>query len=365
MGTDTQPYALLVSLIILVCNYDRVSLPKNMVIYSVSLIAYATIILAFSIVRGIPLFEGVRSYVNYISISVIPVATYEVLEESNGVDETQVKWAIFIWLIVALIQYFISKSFGSFLLEDLRTTDNRGVTSLTNEPSFYGYMCMFALMLTGSFLTKRWPYSILLIVQIVLLAGSAISTLYLLIGTAILILVSFTRLSSKRVLSIIAFVVGFTVAIYALIEFFPGMRLSQLLYSALNDPQTLLGDESIMARVDDIGFSISTALNNGFLPALFQGRRIMSGYGNLLIDLGFPGIALIALFFCVAWKGFPGSSLWRKTVSILLTIMMFSAIQLSNPLFSFLIGLSFWGCYSQRKKIDSLTERSQDCAEQY
>lgn len=69
--------------------------------------------------------------------------SYIYCQQDKGFNENKIKKIINIYLIVGIIQKFGYRQFAYELLGNARTTVNRGVISLTSEPSFYGYMCVF------------------------------------------------------------------------------------------------------------------------------------------------------------------------------------------------------------------------------
>ncbi|MXC93545.1 hypothetical protein FQZ99_24965, partial [Escherichia coli] len=84
----------------------------------------------------------------------------------------------------AIIQAFVDVNFFDFLV-DIRTSESRGVTSLTPEPTYYGIVCLLLLMVclvSESFKNKERKYlSLFFVIQIVFLAKSSMAILLLLI----------------------------------------------------------------------------------------------------------------------------------------------------------------------------------------
>lgn len=349
-GTDIQPYALIFAVVVIFLNF-RSRIPKSFVELSVLFLSVAMVVFFLSILLGASPFECVRSLLNYVSVSIIPIATFFYLQARNGLNELFIKICLLVWLAFALVQMFISKDIGSFLLADMRTSDSRGVNSLFNEPSFYGYSCIFALIIVQTFKRHRWIFTGILIVELVFFAASAVSAIYLVIGV---VAVCCCQLTHVKIRTVVIIIVGFIVAVgfsWVLMTYFPDMRITRLMVTATTDFSALLTDQSISERLDAIYQSIYLFLSNGTLPSLFQGHRIMSGYGSFLVDFGVIGLVAIIGIFVILLKGFPVKGGFAFAVAVTVTAMMFSAVQLSSPLFSFVLGLCMWHIsYSKPRK---------------
>ena len=76
-------------------------------------------------------------------------------------------------------------------------------------------------------------------------------------------------------------------------------------------------------------------------------ERFMSGYGTMLYELGVLGIAAITSIFNIIKKSYEKSGI---AYALSITIIMFSAVQLAQPLFAFFIGYCI---YKQEKLQDS------------
>src|SRR5690606_31338058 len=85
------------------------------------------------------------------------------------------------------IQMYVKIDFLYFLVAGARTSVGRGVPNLTSEPSFYGFMIIFALLFVLDFNKSKNIYILNLLIQLFLFAQSSVGILYL--GIFILIVI--------------------------------------------------------------------------------------------------------------------------------------------------------------------------------
>jgi hypothetical protein len=142
-----------------------------------------------------------------------------------------------------------------------------------------------------------------------------------------------------------------------------GSRLFQISDRFLNDPfSLLLLDASVNDRFFHVFYSLKGFLENFLLPHGFGAwipyvstqfssypdyvlvdtftlaGRIMSGYGSLLFELGLPGLLIPFLVFRSNFRIFGPSPCRKFGLPLLCSLLMFSSIPLSFPLFSFYLG---------------------------
>ena len=158
-NTDLQPYALILSIIylILLSCTSGCTFPKKLGGILIVFIG-ATFVLLFSSVFINNFFILIKAYASYLSIFVITFATYNILKMDGGLNERLVKVFIIIWLVIGLVQTFINRKFLLFIVPLLRTSTSRGVAGVFSEPSFYGYMCFFAMLLAMDFKKNKIVY---------------------------------------------------------------------------------------------------------------------------------------------------------------------------------------------------------------
>lgn len=343
LGTDMQPYVLVVAAVYLLTHIKGLKIN----VFYMFILVFSSILFLISVLSDVSIMTVFRSYYNYICLVFVALAIYKCTEKHGGFNEKLIKSFIWIWFFVATVQLFVDRSFLSFIVSNFRTTSNRGVCSLTSEPSFYGYMCFFALIISRKFKKDRNFYSVLLMVQIVFFAQSAVTLVYL------MVLVGFVGLKYilsrgivKSTLIITAALIAVPIVWMIVSEHMASSRIVVIISSFLEDPSSLQKDESIMARFGDIMLSLESFLKDfglphGFSKFITPEGRIMSGYGTLLHELGVVGLAYIFLIYKKIKSSF------NMSYAMAITIVMFSAIQIGIPIFAFL--LEFSGRYNADK----------------
>ena len=339
IGTDIQPYAFVVAvLLIFICQPTKV--PKMMIpLFFVSAFA-----IAIYFIYGDYGMSSFRSLYNYMSITVITLATYIGISRIGRLDEKYIKLIINTWFIIGIIQKYIMADFLMFLVAGGRTSASRGITNLTSEPSFYGYMIIFALLFVLDFKKNRTIYILNLLIQLLIFSQSAISIVYLCIYIGLLVIKYFASFKMKKIWIGIVIVVIISVGLRLYFSLYPDSRATVLLNQLISNPiEVYLRDASVSARVDNIVLPINESFNSflfpkGFASAndVFGFSRIMSGFGAPIYELGIIGVILITNIITIIYK--TKNHVNNKLNSIFIFIIMFSAIQLASPTLAFYIG---------------------------
>lgn len=345
INTDVQPYALIFSICMLGIYFIRKGAIKiqKKEFPILFLLFFSTVILFLSLSLYIGIFYIARSYLSYISIGIIPMYVYRVLKERHGIREQWIKNIINLWLIIGILQKYVWSSFGHTFVSNVRTTANRGVISLASEPSFYGYMCFFMLLFAIKFETKKLFYILNLLFQIICLAQSSVTMVYLIVFLLTSCMHSFVKGNVKRnLLFLISGISGLGI-LYWYVQNNHNTRAAYLLYSIFHfekvtDLLNLIErDESIQIRLNQIIFCVHEFLCNWGIPHCFSLRyRLESGYGALLYELGWVGLLIIIALWRIVYKGYQKK--WAFIIATTLTIVLFSAIQMSLPTLGFFIG---------------------------
>lgn len=343
-SSDVQPYCLIVTILFLI--YYTVA-GKKIVINRGIFNFYKVVVLgifvglAATLITGGSLTRSVRYLATYMSVILISLFAYLICKKNKGFDEQQIKIVINVYLVVGIIQRF----WGDFLyvfIANARTTENRGVVGLASEPSFYGYTCIFLMILALDFKKNKVFYLVNLLFQICLLAKSSVTILYLGIFCGLLFLCSMKKISIKQILLIVLVVVLAIVGGKYYISTNSGQRIAFFINTFIsqgnikNAIKQLLGDYSVAVRVNDIRVCLEGFIHNFGIPNGFDTRKISSGYGSLILSMGWIGVAIIGYIFGFAKKAYVGKM--GMVMAMFLSIIMFSAIQLANPPFAFLIG---------------------------
>lgn len=355
-GTDLQPWAMLVAIaeliFFMVKSEGKLFLSrKQMLIYAICIVAIIVVC-----VFGENLYAGFRDSLAYITIICISLSSFFIFSYADGLNEKLVKVIIWIYFVVAFVQKYLYSDFLYFMIAGHRTTSNRGVPALTAEPSFYGYICVFLMFFVYDFKRGRLFYWAMLLVQIILLANSSVTLIYLGIITVSIVIVNIKTFEWKRIAQIFFASLGIVGVLYHFVQSNTGSRMTYLinqlfLHSNLSDGlySFYKGDHSVFVRVNDIIECFDIFIKKLGIP---QGstRRISSGYGSLMVEMGIFGVILIYLFATVIYKGYYKNEGIVLAVSV--TCMMFSAIQLATPVFSLFLGY----CMFRSKKINQFSQ---------
>ena len=350
-----QPYALLFSVLYICCENNLSKFFNYQIQIAVLVITFILIIP--SIFSKVSLSIVFRSCFHYFSICIIPIAVNLSLKNNELNEEKIIKLFMIVWLLVGIIQISFNREFMSFLISDLRTSEARGVCSLAPEPSFYGYMCYFFIIISMNFKKNKNLFIIFNILQILFLAQSSVGLLYIFILFIFLTIEKcITNLSLKNVLYFSGLIFLLFVFYFVIMNYMEGTRIQDLFIKLINNPDSLIKDESISERINAIKVSLksfvsSFGIPNGFSKLITKAGRIMSGYGSLLHEMGIFGLLIIIYF----WKLI--SKAYNRGLSTSLLFTLFSAVQLGTPAFMLIIGYSINRIeYQQNQKSQSLKE---------
>ena len=114
-NTDSQPNALLVAAILFCLHKGKGKMNKYLFFL---LLAFMAALIILIINRPITSL-GIRLVGGYISLFLIPYATYISLKITNGIPYKLFIFVVLIWLLVGVVQLFVDLNFFQFLLSDL------------------------------------------------------------------------------------------------------------------------------------------------------------------------------------------------------------------------------------------------------
>lgn len=361
IGTDMQPYGAILAVILFFTFEKRFTAPQLCILY---VFIFSTFILFLNSID----FTALRSYFNYFSLFFLSYATFNVLKTERINFDLFLKRSILVWFFIGLVQTMYDKSFMTFLVSGSRTTENRGVTSLAPEPTFYGIVLVFFIIFLMHLETPRKKtYLFICVFGVLVLAKSSMAVLFLAI---IMFFYIITHVKLKYIFMSLAAIFIFPIFIG---KFMSGTRLADLLFKVVDNPKSLvLVDASINDRFFHVFFSLKGFYDNNFLPNGYLswndyvdveilrfseyvivewfsvGGRIMSGYGSAFFELGVVAIAVPISLFLLYFSLFKND--FRKLVFFFLTIntIMFSAIPIGFSLYSFYLG--FLGYLGWKKR---------------
>lgn len=364
---DTQPYALLFATVALLAwiSKERVgALPTRL---ACCLLVAVAATLMWGLGGGT--LVGARSLAGYATFALVAVLAYWSSDQRLG---RTLPILVAIMGTVALIQSFVHREFLAQLLPRLATSDGRGVTSLTPEPSIYAIECV-ALLVMNAFCVSRGDYSTrvfhvtrLALFGQIALAGSALGFVLLLAYLLISELASGKFMRALMGTTVTAFA-AMTVAWLSIRwETVSDSRFSNLVRLAMRSPEdVLIADQSVAERAFAIEASVrSLAMSGGFghgvgewatavpdivarFPSL--GRygvslvgqdRIMSGFGTAVFELGLIGLLIPASVVSLLIVRRADLSTWQKSTGGFLALAMATSMPLAFPLFGLLFGLA-------------------------
>ena len=349
IGSDTQPYGALVSLfvvIIYICHNFKVTSKGYLIMALIGILVGASALV--SLFR-ISVYMVFRSYFGYFSMIVIPLAVFFSMKKNGGMNDTLVKACIWIWFLVGAIQKYVNPTFGYVLLSRHTTNAQRGTVSLASEPSAYGYMCLFMILLAFGLKKNAKLYILLLLVQIVAFAGSTVTLVYLAAYVGFYML-NEILLGKKFALAKVVFlgIAGFG-GLLLIQKFASGIpRMHTLVNLLFTDPTRLLKDGSIQMRLEDIVFSFRSFWENHMLPHGLSEQKLMSGVGTLFYECGFIAIPLLVTIGVVIWKGYSRDI--RLVCVLGFMVVMMSSIPFSSPMVCFYLGYCVYQGWERANK---------------
>lgn len=369
---DTQPYALLLAVPIIfltVTLQSKVPYSKSIILFGIFPV-YATLIF----ILGDLSLEGLRSLFGYFSVFLIAFAgflTFKYIKSSH------LTFVIIVWFIFGLIQLVIGKSFGSFILPRLSTSEGRGITSLAVEPSFYAVMCVFFLLFNDYFKATKTISKKMYILNFILLVTQIALTqagLGYLLFIIYIVVKAITKSNLKQfIISSFATLMALTAFIIMTLNV-PSLlmtRAGSLAYLLVTNPiQILKSDGSITDRLSHIlvsflsvfenyglGFGYGTWKENSFAVIGQQyefirelaavnfslGGRVMSGLGSAIYELGIVGALFILLYLSIVIKGYINTQGETRSFilfsGITVFFIMINAVPLSFPMFGYFIAV--------------------------
>ncbi len=308
------------------------------------------ILVRFSIFFSFDIFYAIRSLAGYLTIAVYPFVFYYILRYQYDLFEIFLKISTFIYLFVGLVQMFFYKDFMSFLMNRMSTSEDRGVNSLAVEPTFYGIVCLFLILI---FLTlnikNKYKYIFLLLLQIIFLAQSSMTILFLIIFGIYYTIFKFDlKVALLNGFFIFALI---TTTYYLDFEVIQNIRMLNLIDKSIEYGILIyLVDASISDRLSAIYFSVKGFFDNYLLPNGFgsysvyldnelqnndifvwvsQGSRIMSYYGSILFELGFIGLIIPIVYSYIILKAYRYELKSALVYLFFINTILWSAIPLS------------------------------------
>lgn len=383
LGVDNQPNALILSLILFPLWFKR---KINVDIMCLFMLFLSSIIVFFIFYMRTHSIYTLKSIIQYLSLFVISFVTFEGLKRFHGFPYILYALSILVWFACGTLQYYVDPLFGSSLL--FRSSGvfqgGRGITSLATEPTYYGYICLFFIIIGYLNFSKKKSFNfllLLLVFQLFFYSRSFTSFLVLMTSFVFTFFIAFVirdKNRSKYALFMSLF------ALFALMAYFfsfylSGSRFGYLIQLFLDDPfEFLLLDSSANVRFTNIFFSIYAFFKDLFLPhgynyfgsyidellidkpcfgAFFNAytyqlkfNYVQSGIGNIFFELGLFSLLYINVYIRSFKRiiSFDNSLLFFL---VLYVILMFNSVSFGNSMASFILGNIIYVAHKKHNQV--------------
>ncbi len=347
-GSDTQPYAALTSVLIILVYWFRTGTgEKKFLVLALCCIGMGAFVLVDIVMDGF--LSAFRSYFSYISLICIPLAVFLILKRRGGLNEPLLKCCMWVWFAVGLIQRYFIPEFGFRFLSRHTTGGTRGAISLAPEPSAYGYMCLFMLLLALQMKKNAQLYAVMLLIQIIVFASSSVTLVYLAFYIIAYMLNELLWHKKFALFKVVVVAGGGLLTLFTIRAVVPPTnRMGALVAYLFEEPQKIIEDESIVMRVEAIRFGFESFVRNHFLPHGMFDFKIMSGMGGLFYECGFVALLILGAIGVLIWKG--SRKGYRFMYVFGYMAIMFSSIPFSAPVMCFYLGVCLYQAWEAERK---------------
>lgn len=354
---DTQPFAFILGFAATITFLSN-KIPIG--IWLLILPSIATLIIALA---STTLIDGLRSLVIYSSPWVFASLAYLSIKKKIDIS-TYIGYMLFLWFLIALIQWVINPQLFEFFVS-ARTTTDRGVTSLAPEPSFYGLsiiqMWLVLLMIKPDYALR--PLIIgLCIFQVFLMAQSTLAII-------IFIIIFLTYALRNVILLFISIFAATFLTFYIQNTDNKSNRFFLLLEGFLESPSDILYmDGSISDRFYHIFLSLKYSSASGFSPHGFSefsdliikaklqydsfwwgeaSNKIMSGIGGALFELGWLAFIYFVIFYAYLVTSRDISFGNKLAIGMGTFLILLNSVTMAAPFFGIMIGIMAAGNLNQ------------------
>ena len=364
IGTDTQPNALMLGLLIFLGV-------RNKKINSPLILLWATFFISIFLIffNNLSFFFYLKNTLNYLSPAMVATTTYLILNQMKYKLSFKVFYMMMlIYCMVGLVQMYFIPDFMYFLVNGEgrgSMVGGRGVVSLSAEPAFYGTTCILFICYSLLQYTKRQNFWVigLLLFQLFFISRSATAIAILLFGLGIFTVIQIFRLKFKYVLGVIVFILIATPIMLNYWNKIETTRAGVLAQTFVENPLLITKlDGSVGIRFtgtvapflsmrhhymkpQGLGYYIEflrgfrkKRLYNSFLSVNNSEKkpRISGSLNMVLYQLGFLGL-LFPLAIYLAFRG----QLRQDSILlsfILLIVTMMTQIQMMNGMIGYILG---------------------------
>lgn len=309
---DSQLWSLLLGVVFIILSVKE---PISLRVYSVLMI-FPVVVLVGLIWEDAVTFYFMRALAVYASFAVNFIAVYILLQRYGPPVKTVIAFNL-VYLAVGILQIVFTPEIVGAVV-NVRTTADRGVTSLAAEPTYFGLFLFFVswwYLVVSNYSPKVWVRVLLIInfVAMVFLARSSMAVVFVMVASAVWLLYKL----KFRYVVVVCFFAGFAgfFVFFALED----TRIYSLLTRVfeLGIVGVVSADASINSRVADVVLPLHGFVNNVFLPGGFTsyhevsrelrdyyqgffwwaggGNIIKSFIGSLVFELGLFGVMYICM----------------------------------------------------------------------
>jgi hypothetical protein len=356
LGTDMQPYSFVLAAALFPLFRHKSKQSLTFLLLAIVLMGAIAIMFVGKID-----FLAMRSLFNYAQLLLVSYIAFLILGTGRVQFLNFLVLTCLIWLFVGGVQAFYDKTFLTGLLSAVRTTDDRGVTSLAPEPAMFGMTLLFYIIFFLHLKPKGYVTLICLCsLGIVFLAKASLPALVLLV-----ILIIFFSLRGTFV-SVSLFLVTVFILGIAILNILEDSRINSLLSLLLSEPSVLLADGSVNDRLAHVIGPVVGFIENYGIPNGFQGwsdyaqvfgsssqyfhsekistTRIMSGWGGALFELGLFGTIIILVTIRALYRAYSSNFRLFLFFAASVNLLMFTSVPVGYSIFAFYIGfLIYYG----------------------
>lgn len=380
IGTDTQPNAIMVGVVILfTMNNKKINGP----LIALWFLFLLSILFAFD--SQLQTFVTIKTVLNYLSPALVAFTAYNVfINTSYRIGYRFFLFVVISYLAVGLVQNLIFPNFMSPFLNEVRGVHlgGRGVTSMTNEPSFYGIHCLFLSIIALLNFDKKKNYILqpLLLFQLFFLAKTSTAIGLLMVSFFVFGMVQVFQRKIKYILLFGVVIAAGIISYNNIMKAFEDTRLGDLAHKFIEDPLMLTQvDQSASVRLTATFAPFIAIKENYFMPLGF-GRynsfvsdlyyqqkyrkliipytlryrdKIGGGVNVILFHFGFLGL----LFPLAVYRSFRYKIDQSKyLLSLILFILLLTTIQLMNAMIGFIIGYVLYATRNEKIEAESQSE---------
>ena len=349
---DSQPWPLLFGLLLIATFSGKLASTRNLNLAVFAIILGLYVAAVNSSTSG---FIIVRAFYNYISFFIVLLIFLTILDHFKPPIRT-IRVMNYIWIVAALIQIVQPGLIAA--LGKARTTADRGLTSLSPEPTFFAIYLIFSSLLLfqlrGFDHKKDLSLHVINLLAIAVLARSSMGLLMVVLCFGFFVIYLMKKLKLKKQIMVgLGIIAGLGIVVaFVFRTYFAESRVASLVDALAG--RGVLGiiqyDASMNVRIEHVVFSVHGAVRNYLLPGGFDSfsenreaivdsyggyfwygtasDKIMSWSGDWLYSLGIFGFLSLAFVALAAYDRTREGFFFLGLVFVLL----FSAVPVAFPL---------------------------------